>query len=153
MAEWYVYQHDGDPLGPWSTEAVAEAILNGKIPPDVWVAAPGGSRWLRALDVPAIEALASGIPTVPRRDSGLRIMPIAAADLAETGGKATVMMAPFEDRALMSEAAPSTTRSEPPPAMDETPPVSEITPTQPHLAVPPSSSSSPRTEARTRRNG
>lgn len=75
MADWYVYQHDGDPLGPWSTETVADAILAGKLAPDVWVAEPGGPRWLRALDVPSIGRLVEGIPTKPRRDSGLRLVP------------------------------------------------------------------------------
>lgn len=75
MADWYVYQHDGDPLGPWSTDTVADAILAGKLAPDVWVAAPGGPRWLRALDVPVIGRLVEGIPTRPRRDSGLRLIP------------------------------------------------------------------------------
>ena len=76
MADWYVYQHDGDPLGPWSTDAVAEAMLAGKLAPDVLVAAPGGSKWLRALDVPVIARLVEGIPTKPRwRDSGLRLVP------------------------------------------------------------------------------
>ena len=78
MADWYVYQHDGDPLGPWSTDTIADAILIGKLAPDVWVAAPGGPRWLRALDVPVIGRLVDGIPTKPkRRDSGLRLMPAA----------------------------------------------------------------------------
>lgn len=76
MSDWYVYQHDGDPLGPWSTETVANAILSGNLAADVWVAAPGGSKWLRALDVPVIGALVDGIPTVPRRrESGLRVIP------------------------------------------------------------------------------
>lgn|GEM_PF-3194662 len=75
LADWYVYQHDGDPLGPWSTDTVADAILAGKLAPDVWVAAPGGPRWLRALDVPVIGRLVEGIPTRPRRDSGLRLIP------------------------------------------------------------------------------
>ncbi len=79
MADWYVYQHDGDPLGPWSTDTVANAILAGKFAPDVWVAAPGGPRWLRALDVPVIGRLVEGIPTRPRRDSGLRLIPSASA--------------------------------------------------------------------------
>ena len=76
MADWYVYQHDGDPLGPWSTDTVANAILAGKLAPDVWVAAPGGPRWLRGLDVPVIARLVEGLPTKPtRRESGLRLIP------------------------------------------------------------------------------
>lgn len=76
MSDWYVYQHDGDPLGPWSTDTVANEILTGRLAPDVWVAAPGGPKWLRALDVPVIHRLVDGVPTKPRRrDSGLRLMP------------------------------------------------------------------------------
>jgi hypothetical protein len=42
------------------------------------VAAPGGPRWLRALDVPVIGKLVEGVPTRPRRrDSGLRFIPAA----------------------------------------------------------------------------
>jgi hypothetical protein len=78
VADWYVYQHDGDPHGPWSTDTVANEILTGKLAPDVWVAAPGGPRWLRALDVPVIARLVDGMPTKPRRrDSGLRLVPPA----------------------------------------------------------------------------
>ncbi len=95
MADWYVYQHDGDPLGPWSTDAIADAILTGKLAPDIWVAAPAGPRWLRALDVPVIGRLVDGIPTKPkRRDSGLRLMP-AASYSTESGMPAfggTMMM-------------------------------------------------------------
>ena len=75
MADWYVFRHDGHPLGPWPTEVIAESILQGVLPADVWVGAPGGPRWLRALDVPVIARLIDGIPTKPRRDSGLRIVP------------------------------------------------------------------------------
>jgi hypothetical protein len=76
LADWYVFQHDGDYLGPWPTSVVAGAILGGKLGPDVWVAAPGGLRWLRALDVPAIARLVEGGEIGPRRrESGARAMP------------------------------------------------------------------------------
>lgn len=72
MADWYVYQHDGDYLGPWPTETVAHEILNGKLGPDVWVAAPRSERWVRAMDVPVIARLIEAVPTKPkRRDSGM----------------------------------------------------------------------------------
>ena len=74
MADWFVYQHDGDYLGPWPTETVAHEILNGKLGPEVWVAAPGSERWVRAMDIPVIARLIEGLPTVPkpkRRDSGM----------------------------------------------------------------------------------
>jgi hypothetical protein len=100
LADWYVYQHDGDPLGPWSTDAVAEAILAGRLAPDVWVAAPGGPRWLRALDVPVIGRMVEGVPTRPRRDSGLRLIP--AAYSTEAGVPAfgsTMLMTAKDDEA------------------------------------------------------
>lgn len=74
MADWYVYQHDGEYLGPWPTETVAHEILNGKLSPEVWVAAPGSERWVRATDIPVIARLIEGLPTMPkpkRRDSGM----------------------------------------------------------------------------------
>lgn len=80
MADWYVYQYDAAPMGPLSTELVADAIAAGRLSPEIWVAAPGGPRWLRALDVPVIARLVRGLPEGPRRrDSGLRMMPKALA--------------------------------------------------------------------------
>ena len=80
MGDWYVFQHDGAHLGPWPTDGVAHQILAGRLSAEVWVAAPGGSQWMRALDVPEIAALIDGVPTRPkRRDSGLRLMPGAFA--------------------------------------------------------------------------
>jgi hypothetical protein len=112
LADWYVYQHDGDPLGPWSTDAVAEAILAGKLTPDVWVAAPGAAHWLRALDVPSIGALVEGIPTKPRRDSGLRLIPGA---FTSEGGRpdfgSTMMI--VKDDELVVQDDPATTRRGP----------------------------------------
>jgi len=111
MADWYVYQHDGDPLGPWSTDTIADAILAGKLAPDVWVAAPGGPRWLRALDVPVIGRLVDGIPTKPRRrDSGLRLMPAAyRTDSGIPAFGSTMMMVDDDEvelSAIVSSNAP-----------------------------------------------
>ncbi|CAN5925822.1 hypothetical protein BH11MYX4_BH11MYX4_07040 [soil metagenome] len=112
MADWYVYQHDGDPLGPWSTDAVAEAMLAGKLAPDVLVAAPGGARWLRALDVPVIARLVEGIPTRPRRrDSGLRLVTggFTAADDGQPQFGSTMMIVKDDElRSGLDE--PATTR-------------------------------------------
>lgn len=74
MADWYVYQHDGEYLGPWPTETVAHEILSGKLSAEVWVAAPGSERWVKATDIPVIARLIEGLPTLPkpkRRDSGM----------------------------------------------------------------------------------
>jgi hypothetical protein len=105
VADWYVYQHDGDPLGPWSTAAIADAILAGKLAPDVWVAAPGGPRWLRALDVPVIGRLVEGIPTKPtRRDSGLRLMPAAYRTDAGRPAFGSTMMMVTDDEVQLTDS-------------------------------------------------
>lgn len=150
MAEWYVYQHDGDPLGPWSTEAVANEILAGRLAPDVWVAAPGGQKWLRALDVPVIHRLVEGIPTKPgQRESGLRMVP--GAFVTEHGMPAfgSTMMIVKDDELESSQMSPEGPSSSAltargvPPADDTTKiygfaPVSEGPPTD--RVMPPSSS-------------
>jgi hypothetical protein len=119
LSDWYVYQHDGDPLGPWTTHAVAEAILAGKLAPDVWVAAPGGRGWLRALDVPVIGALVEGVPTKPRRDSGLRIIPGAfTTDAGQPDFGSTMMI--VKDDELQTPEDPATTRKGPAPLRDTT---------------------------------
>ncbi len=81
-SSWFVYRVDGPPIGPVSTKDVAEAILTGKLPPDIWVTAPSGSRWLRATDVPVIAALVEGLPTRRHRDSGMRVIPPAVPEVA-----------------------------------------------------------------------
>jgi len=63
LAHWYVFRGPEDPLGPWTTEAVAESILAGTLEPTTLVAAPGGTRWLRACDVPVLGRLLDGSPT------------------------------------------------------------------------------------------
>lgn len=124
MADWYVFQHDGHPLGPWSTDTVANAILAGRLAPDVWVAAPGGPRWLRALDVPVIGQLVEGIPTLPRRDSGLRLIPgtFPTTDAGMPAFGSTMMMVKDDEleppaveapAIASSSAAPTTTRNPP----------------------------------------
>ncbi len=63
MAHWYVYRENEAPLGPWTTEAIAEAILAGTLSPETWIAAPAGAKWLRASAVPVIARLLDGQPT------------------------------------------------------------------------------------------
>jgi hypothetical protein len=113
LADWYVYQHDGDPLGPWSTATIADAILAGKLAPDVWVAAPAGPRWLRALDVPVIGRLVEGIPTKPkRRDSGLRLMPAAYRTDLDVPAFGTTMMMVTDDEVVLTDSELSAISSE-----------------------------------------
>jgi hypothetical protein len=82
---WFISRPDGPPDGPLSTEQIAEAILAGTYPPDVYVAAPGGTKWLRALDVPNIARLIQGAPTRPRRklDDTERVVTLEPPPLTE----------------------------------------------------------------------
>ncbi len=109
MADWYVYQHDGKALGPWSTETVAGAILGGTLASDVWVAAPGGPRWLRALDVPVIGRLVEGSTTRRRRDSGLHFIPGTVAVEGSTH-ESTMMIVDDAELEITSRATPSAPR-------------------------------------------
>jgi hypothetical protein len=62
----------GAPIGPLPASEVASMILAGTVSADVLVAAPHGSRWVRATDVPVIAGLLDGAPTRRARESGLR---------------------------------------------------------------------------------
>jgi len=74
MADWLIYQENGAHLGPWSTEVIAQGIADGRFAEDIFVALPGGPRWLRAIDLPLIaqlvhaasaKPLSDGAPTTP----------------------------------------------------------------------------------------
>jgi hypothetical protein len=69
---WFVFQPNGPPIGPLPTEVIAQAILAGTYPPDVCVAAPGGNKWLRALDVPNIARLIQSAPTRRKAEAETR---------------------------------------------------------------------------------
>ncbi|HEY8074010.1 MAG TPA: hypothetical protein VIF62_07875 [Labilithrix sp.] len=115
MADWYVFRSDGPPLGPWSTEHIADAILRGELPEETWVSVPGGSRWVRALDVPNIAQRASGIETRPQRESGFVV--VGKSDYAST-----VMMVKEEEAELVPDDAPTERSLPPPPPSSPTPP-------------------------------
>jgi hypothetical protein len=83
VLKWWVHQPNGPPLGPFPAEAIAEAIVQGRLPSDVWVAAQGDAarrtepRWLRAADVPIIAARAprSAAPTWKKFDDTIETVP------------------------------------------------------------------------------
>jgi hypothetical protein len=145
LADWYVYRQDSEPLGPWSTEDVAQAILDGTLAPDVWVAAPGGPRWLRALDVPFIARLVDGVPTKPRRDSGLRIVPGAFNKEPNQGPDyaSTVMMVKDEE-VIASSEAPTVLKREPSVRDVAADPYADVPPTDRSLPPSPSTPDPPR---------
>jgi hypothetical protein len=117
VADWYVYQHDGDYLGPWPTETVAHEILNGKLGPDVWVAAPGSERWVRAMDIPVIARLIEAVPTRPkRRDSGMFVKTLDDVESAAQTLKLPAILSdeePPTDPGMPSIAPSSSSRPSP----------------------------------------
>lgn len=128
--QWFIYREDGPPIGPLPTELVADAILAGTFAPDVLVAAPGGTKWLKALDVPNIARLIQGTPTrrgpaeLGRR-SGLGARKFDETERSPSGygsgdaeGADHAATSPLE-RPLRPEASPETVR-----APDSPPPVS-----------------------------
>ena len=98
LAEWFVYQHEEKHLGPLTTEALVEAIFSGTIRSDVWIAAPGGSKWTRALEVPVVARLLDGLPTRRHRESGMRIVPGSNPTPLVSDMRATVPDAPPTER-------------------------------------------------------
>jgi len=52
--DWYVYQANGQHIGPLSTETLARAWLSGKVPQGVFVGALGDSQWWPLEGVPEL---------------------------------------------------------------------------------------------------
>ena len=136
LSDWYVFQLDAAALGPWSTEVVADAILSGNLAPDIWVASPGGQRWVRALEVPVIASIVQGNPTRPKRfDSGMRSIPgLLAPDPGSGEPPSTVKR--LDDTlemtslpAMSVRLPPESDEEDPPPARAPLPPPSTPTPT------------------------
>ncbi len=107
MAHWYIYREGAPPLGPWPTEVVADAILAGRLDPGTWVAAPAGSKWLRASDVPVIARRLEGQPT-RRSAQGAHVPP--GADAPDTHRSAPLDAPPPGDPPAPVPSAPPVPR-------------------------------------------
>ncbi len=68
MADWLVYQEGGAHLGPFAAEVIAQGIAQGRLPEGIFVALPGGPRWLRAIDLPLIAQLVNAASASPITD-------------------------------------------------------------------------------------
>src|SRR5688500_8771734 len=69
MKDWYVYQADGNHIGPVSTDLLARGLLAGKVPRDAHVGAMGDAKWQPLLEVAEIQAATralEGTPIQPR---------------------------------------------------------------------------------------
>ncbi len=54
MKEWYIYQGDGNHVGPVTSEALARGIAGGKVPRDAHFGAVGDPAWVQVTSVPEI---------------------------------------------------------------------------------------------------
>lgn len=61
MTDWFVYQADGNHIGPVTTDALARGIIAGKVPQDAHVAARGGAQWFPFASVPEIQQALAGL--------------------------------------------------------------------------------------------
>lgn len=55
MKDWYVYQADGNHIGPVSTDLLARGIIAGKVPRDAHLGARGDTQWYPLLSIPEIQ--------------------------------------------------------------------------------------------------
>ena len=71
MKEWFIFQGEGNPAGPFTTELLARGILAGKVARDAYVAGPGDPQWVGVMTVAEVAAMVdsmerSGAPVQPR---------------------------------------------------------------------------------------
>lgn len=112
---------DGLVVGPMSTDAIAQGILDGALPVDVRVAAPRVNKWLRATDVPVIAALLDSEPTQARVP---RTVDEPMSELPETVDAKTPRATGVVPAGTVLDAEPTTRPTPPPrlPKFDETAP-------------------------------
>ncbi len=130
-SEWFVYRADCAPLGPLRTVDIADAILAGRLSPDTWIAAPGSSQWVSAMNVPDIARLVDGMPT-RRHDSGMRVIRggerLPPRPIPNTDPPPATLSAPpsTQDESVPTERAPAPRGPDgfplPPPSSSPTPP-------------------------------
>jgi hypothetical protein len=123
MADWFVYQAGGAHLGPYSSERVAQGIITGQFPEAIYVGAPGGARWLRAMDVPVIARLVGREvqpyyaqerpPTPPQFHAA--VPPLATTTNAPLPPRATPLPAPMPMRITPFPGVPGARRASPMP--------------------------------------
>lgn len=69
VTDWFLFNQDGAPLGPWPTEVLANRIVSGEVARDslvamdAWFENPGTSGWKRADE---IEEIAQAVVSLTR---------------------------------------------------------------------------------------
>jgi hypothetical protein len=85
VKDWYVYQGEGNPVGPLTADLIARGIIAGKVSREAFVACQGDAQWLGVMLTPeitqALEALErSGAPVPPRPINTIPPAPPPPAD-------------------------------------------------------------------------
>ncbi|MBI5535893.1 MAG: DUF4339 domain-containing protein [Deltaproteobacteria bacterium] len=85
MKEWFIYQGEGNPAGPFTTELLARGILAGKVAKDAYVACQGDPQWVAVMSVAevaaAVQAMeSSGAPVQPRPINTVPPAPVPKRD-------------------------------------------------------------------------
>jgi hypothetical protein len=61
MKDWYVFQADGNHIGPISTDLLARGVIAGKVQREAHVGARGDTQWYPLLSVPEIQQAIAGL--------------------------------------------------------------------------------------------
>jgi hypothetical protein len=84
MNDIYVWQPEGQPVGPFTTESLARAIADGSVAKDAFVAPPGAAQWQHASQLPEVLGLVEGMlraksPSILPPRSPVAVAPVIPA--------------------------------------------------------------------------
>jgi hypothetical protein len=104
MNTLFVLQSNGQHAGPFTTETLARAIVDGQIHRDAFIAPPGAPQWLHASQMPEVLAIVDAMvrartPSMPPPPQALDFAPASVNPFA-----------PAAPQALQASPAPQTPR-------------------------------------------
>src|SRR5580698_1956458 len=119
MHDLYVWQPEGQPVGPYTTESLARAIADGNVAKDAFVAPPGAPQWQHASQLPEVLTLVEAMlraksPSILPPKPPVAMAPsIPAAPLVPQAPRAP--QAPMAPRPPMQSQSAVRSQSSPPP--------------------------------------
>jgi hypothetical protein len=125
MHDLYVWQPEGQPVGPYTTESLARAIADGNVAKDAFVAPPGAPQWQHASQLPEVLTLVEAMlraksPSIlpPKPPVAMApVIPIAprAPQVAQAPQAPRAPTAPMAPRPPQPSQSAVRTQSAPPP--------------------------------------